>query len=104
MNLFSWRNQTLLLPQNRNENIVVQQTEKELLVYDLTTHKVCCLNETAGLVFKACSGEITYTDLKKKYKLSDEFIFLALDELKSFNLLKETSEYVSPFMGMKRRK
>lgn len=91
------------LPLARNEGIVVQDIEDETLAYDLVTHQACCLNRTASLVYKACGAGSSFEDLKRTHELTDEIIFLALDELKRANLLEADSPYVSPFAGVSRR-
>lgn len=90
------------LPKARKD-IIVQDLKGEVLVYDLETDRAHCLNETAGKVFNACDGMQTLDDLKRRHRLTDEIIFLALDSLKKENLLDETTKYVSPFAGVSRR-
>ena len=90
-----------ILPPARITEIVVQELGRELLVYDLTLHHACQLNETAATVFNACDGRQTFDDLKIKYNFTDAIIYLALDELKKQNLL--AGDYASPFAGMSRR-
>jgi hypothetical protein len=89
------------LPQTKTGNIIVQSLENELLIYDLITNKVYCLNETSALVYQACDGKTDFIDFKNKHHFPDEIIFLALDSLKKENLLAEG--FVSPLKGMKRR-
>ena len=89
------------LPKARSENIVVQNLEDEVLVYDLTTNRAFCLNETSAKVFNACDSKTTFEELKAKHQLTDEIIYLALDGLKKENLIID--EYFSPFTGMNRR-
>ena len=93
----------MFLPKARNENIVVQDMENETLVYDLTVDKVYCLNQIAALVFSYCDGHGSFEMLKQKHKLTDEIIYLALDQLRKENLLEETEDYRSPFIGTSRR-
>jgi hypothetical protein len=90
------------LPLTKTENIVVQNLESELLIYNLITNKVFCLNETSAVVYQACDGKTAFEDFKSKSHLTDETIFLALDLLKKENLLDEN--FVSPLQGMNRRK
>lgn len=88
------------LPQSRSENIVVQSADKELLLYDLIINKAYCLNETSALIYQACDGKTTFAELKKRErKLTDEIIFLAIDEMQKENLLQEKFE-----SGISRRK
>lgn len=89
------------LPTSKTANIVVQEAGKELLIYDLLTNQAFCLNETSALVFNGCNGKTTFEELKRQTKLTDNIIFLALDELKNHNLL--IGQYHSPFAGMSRR-
>ena len=90
------------LPKARITQIIEQETNNELLVYDLQTNKAFTLNETSKNIFKACNGEISFDDLKRQYKYTDDIIYLALDELKKNNLM-EDDDYSSPFSGMNRR-
>ena len=89
------------LPISRTENIVIQEANNELLIYDLLTNQAFCLNETSALVFNGCNGKTTIEELNQQTKLTDNIIFLALDELKNHNLL--IGQYHSPFAGMSRR-
>ena len=89
------------LPQARTENILEQNLENETLIYDLTIDKAFNLNETLSVVYKACGQNLTFDELKRKHKFTDEFIYLALDELKRENLLAE--DYQSPFADVNRR-
>lgn len=92
-----------LLPLARSENIVVQELGREVLIYDLKTHKAFNLNETSSIVYRACDGFTSFEELRIKHQFTDELIFLALDELKKQNLIAEDQNYESPFAGMTRR-
>lgn len=37
--------------------LVVQEFEKEVLIYDLNNHKAYTLNETSSLVWRMCDGK-----------------------------------------------
>lgn len=91
------------LPKARTENIVVQNIEKEVLIYDTITNQAFCLNETSAKVFNHCDGQTAFDELKRKFKYTDEIIYLALDELKAKNLLDAAANYQTPFAGMNRR-
>lgn len=91
------------LPKLRTENLIEQNLKNETLIYDLNTNQAFNLNETSTLVYQACSREMTFAELKNKYQFSDDFIYLALDELKRRNLLMPESSYISPFAGISRR-
>jgi hypothetical protein len=92
-----------LLPVARTEDIVIQEVDQEILIYDLKNNKAFCLNETSSIIFQACSKKTSFDELKRKHKFSEDIIFLALDELRRENLLAENQQYNSPFAGMSRR-
>lgn len=83
------------------ENLLVQDLNGEVMIYNLNTNKSYCLNSTAGKVFNACNGSDTIEDLKLKTGFSDEIIYLSLDEIKKNDLIE--SDYSSPFAGLNRR-
>lgn len=91
------------LPHARNEGIVVQDMDEEILAYDVAAHKAYCLNQTASRVYRACGARASFEGLKREHKFTDDIIFLAIDELKKANLVGEDAAYTSPFAGMNRR-
>lgn len=91
------------LPLTRNTDIVVQELGKELLIYNLKTHRCFNLNETSAIVYKSCDGVSSFAELKSKHKLTDDLIFLALDQLKEEGLVENDNNRVSPFNGVSRR-
>jgi hypothetical protein len=91
------------LPLARNTDIVIQTLGKEVLIYDLNTHKAYCLNETSSIVYQACDGETSLDELILRSNFTSEIIFLALDELRRENLVETSHEDNSPFKGMSRR-
>lgn len=84
------------LPKIR-ENLLIQDLNDEVLVYDTKAHKSYCLNSTAKIVFNYCDGVQTFADID----LPEDVIYLALDELKNQNLIE--TNFVSPFAGINRR-
>jgi hypothetical protein len=81
-------------PKARNEDIVVQNLQNEILLYDLKINKAYCLNETAGLVYQFCDGQTSFDELRRKSgkDISDEIIWLAIEELNKQDLLSEKTE------------
>lgn len=90
------------LPKVRLTNIVEQNLDREILIYDLSDHKAFCLNETSAAVYKACGDGLTFEDLKRNHEFTDDLIHLALGELTRRDLLEdyETGRY---FKGLSRR-
>lgn len=97
------------IPAARNDNIVVQNFEKEVLVYDLITNKAYCLNETCSLVWQFCDGENSVLEIsrlmskKLKTVVSEDLVWLALNELKKDGLLKNEEELNHYLAGVSRR-
>jgi len=95
------------IPVARKEGLVIQETTDEVLVYDLTSNKAHCLNQTAALVWKSCDGHNSITDITKLLEtevgnsVHEDLIWLAIDQLNEKNLLEK--EMVSNFAGRSRR-
>lgn len=91
------------LPKARNENILMQSLEKETLLCDTVTGKFYCLNPTSSVVYNYCDGKTSVDELKRKTSLTDDLIFLALEQLKEEKLLEANTEIPNKFAGLTRR-
>lgn len=92
---------TQKLPVARSESVVMQQLEKETLLFDFEINKAYCLNETSSNIYHYCDGKTSFEELKRRYKYTDDLIYLALDELQKNNLIK--GDKITHFAGMSRR-
>lgn len=96
-------------PQGREKDIVVQDLKNEVLIYDLSINKAFCLNETSAMVWNLCDGnnsvaEITRkVSVKLKYPVTDDLVWLALDQFKEDNLLADGKEMEIEYGGLSRR-
>jgi hypothetical protein len=96
-------------PKSRKENIVVQDFENEILIYDLKINKAYCLNETSRLVWHLCDGNHSISEIsrsltkKLKTNVSEDLIRLALDQLKRDDLLEQADKFALDFGGLTRR-
>lgn len=94
-------------PTSRKSNIVIQELENEILIYDLNDNKAFCLNETSAVIWQMCDGTKTVADIsqavsqKFNANVSEDFVWLALDQFKKDKLI--TNEFTSVFAGMTRR-
>lgn len=94
-------------PIARKDGLVIQEVPGELLVYDLDSDKAHCLNETAAIVWNACDGNTSVSDIAaivaatSKGDASDDLVWLAIDQLNENNLLAE--ELTPRFAGESRR-
>ena len=96
-------------PKTRNENIVVQEMEKEILIYDLKTDKAFCLNETSALIYQLCDGKRNIPEISQALNknlnqpITEDLIWLALNDFKKDNLLEESERVEINFNGLSRR-
>lgn len=91
----------MFLPEARTTEIIEQEADKELLIYDLQINKAYTLNETSTIIYKACDGTTTFDGLKRKYKFTDDLIHFALEELAANNLIEDYR--TAHFAGLSRR-
>lgn len=96
-------------PIARKENIVVQATKLEILVYDLTINKAFLLNKTSAFVWQSCDGTRDVSEIsqalakRSKQPINDEIVWLAIEQLKKENLMDNKEELKSGFEGLNRR-
>jgi hypothetical protein len=98
-----------IAPKARKENLVVQESEGEVLIFDLDKNKAFCLNETSTLVWQLCDGNNSVSEIsdsisrKLNSPVNEDFVWLALDQLKKEKLIANGEEIVADFTGMSRR-
>lgn len=99
----------MAFPKCRQNDIVVQKLNDEVLIYDLGNHKAFCLNDTSSLVWQMCDGNNSVDDISKqlskklKTSVSEDLVWLAIDQLKKDNLLENSQEIEPKFSGLSRR-
>jgi len=95
------------VPVARKDGLVIQETTEEVLVYDLTSNKAHCLNQTAAFVWKSCDGINSIPEITKLFEnevgtaVHEDLIWLAIDQLTEKNLLEK--DLVPNFVGRSRR-
>jgi hypothetical protein len=96
-------------PKTRENDIVVQDLKGELLIYDQNSNKAFCLNPTSAAVWNLCDGTSSVSDITKqlsiqlKQPVTDELVWLAIDQFKTDNLLSESYQIGDTFGGLSRR-
>lgn len=96
-------------PKTKNENIVVQEMDNEILIYDLKTNKAFCLNETSAMIYNLCDGKKSIAEISQHLKqklnqpITEDLIWLALDSFKKDNLLEQSEQFEINFNGLSRR-
>lgn len=89
-------------PLSRSQDLVVQELNGELLIYDLRDHRAFSLNETSSMVWKACDGENSVEEIGSKLG-NEDLVWLALDQLKNERLMDATPELSERFGTLSRR-
>jgi hypothetical protein len=96
-----------VLPVARKDNVVIQEADGDVLIYDLKENKAFCLNQTAAAVWQLCNGGRDVTEIAKQLapetggSANEDLVWLALDQLKRENLIERNFEGI--FDGMSRR-
>ena len=88
-------------PKCRTDEIVVQELNGEILIYDLRDNRAMCLNETSSAVWRACDGSNSVADIAKTVG-NEDLVWLALTELKNERLVNFDDAAVT-FTGISRR-
>jgi hypothetical protein len=97
-------------PIARRSDLIIEELPDEVLVYDLTTDKAHCLNQTAALIWKHCDGQKSADDIARsvagqlKTPISKEVVKLGLEELSAYGLLKEETKSAPSRATMSRRR
>ena len=96
-----------LSPAARKAELVIQELQDEILVYDTKTNKAHCLNRTASAIWKFCDGTNTVSEINRLMeirtgaKIDEDLIWLAIDQLNERDLLE--NELAAKFAGENRR-
>lgn len=97
------------LPKAKYKNIVVQQANKDLLLYDLISNKAFCLNETSAFIWQLCDGKNSVENISRQLSkhfnanLDENFVWLAIEQFKRDGLLDEKMLIEIDFGGLSRR-
>ncbi len=96
-------------PRSRSGDVVVQHIDGEILIYDLRIDKAYCLNPTSAAVWQHCDGANTVARIRELVsadlgsKVSDDLIFLALDQFRKTDLVDSAPFPISTIPELSRR-
>jgi hypothetical protein len=79
-------------PKAREEELLVEALDDEILVCDTHRDSAHVLNETASSVWRACDGQRDVDALGTYCALDQETVLLALERLRSCQLLDEPAD------------
>ncbi len=98
-----------LYPNARRANLVVEELQNEVLLYDLDRDQASCLNVTAALVWKYADGNTSADEIaarmakELKTPVDSRVVWYAVDQLGKKNLLQERMIIPSQYARMTRR-
>jgi hypothetical protein len=98
-----------IFPVTRRTGVVTQDTQNEILIYDLETNQAFCLNQTSALIYGMCDGTKSVAEIRRslsstlKSDVSEELVWLALDRLRKEKLIENSDEISNHLAGMSRR-
>lgn len=86
----------LYRPLARTEDLIVEELQDEVLLYDRRSDKVHCLNSAAASVWRLCDGKRTIAEMAKrlpseglKSPTDEQVVLITLDRLSRLGLLVE---------------
>jgi hypothetical protein len=79
-------------PLARSEDLVIEEVEDELLVYDRKAQRAHCLTGPAARVWRACDGTMDAEALAASLDMSADTVDKAFDELEAAGLLEQGLE------------
>ena len=84
-----------MFPRARRHHLIVQELDRELLVYDEERHRAHRLNESSSLVWRLCDGERSIDDITRivtatlDAPVDREVVWLVLARLEQAHLLEQ---------------
>ena len=97
------------LPKARQNNILTEEIDGELMLYDQDEHRAFNLNPTTALTWRRLDGRTTVEEMTQilRRELNDmadeDLVWSAVDELEKFGLLEEASGRSGDASRMSRR-
>ena len=76
-------------PLARTRDLIVEEVEDEVLIYDENSETAHCLSTEAARVWRACDGQTTIDALTADIGLDADTVNRALAELESRGLLED---------------
>lgn len=98
-----------MYPLGRKEDLVIQKSGDEVLIYDLKTNKAISLNKTSALIWKSCDGEKSPHQIRLQLQkelsadISEDLVWFALEQLAKENLIDSNDDISLKFAGLSRR-
>jgi Coenzyme PQQ synthesis protein D (PqqD) len=98
------------LPKARQDGLLAEEVDDELVVYDRETHRAHRLNRTARSVWQACDGQTTVGELSTRLQdelelttADEDLVWLTLRDLEQAKLLEESQTPPPNLDGISRR-
>jgi coenzyme PQQ synthesis protein D (PqqD) len=98
-----------MLPEARQENLLIEEVGEELVVYDQDSHRAHRLNRTAGWVWQHCDGRTSLAQLSALVATEfglptdEEVVWLALQQLEKIRFLQRPLRHTTKGVKVSRR-
>ena len=82
-----------MLPKAKSDDLVVQESGKDLLIYDVSENRAICLNKTCVLIWEKCDGTRSPLDIQKELQeqigveIKEDLVWFGLEQLDREGLL-----------------
>lgn len=100
---------SLLYPRSRQTEIVIQEFDDEVVIYDLKNDKALALNKTCTFVWQRCNGNQEISQISQalakhnNQSANEDIVWLAIKILTKADLLENAEDLKSNFDGLNRR-
>lgn len=79
----------VILPKIKTNDLVVQELDNELLIYDLATNQACCLNRAAIQVMECCDGQTKADAAAVRLGMPEDMLWGTLERFRHAGLLED---------------
>jgi hypothetical protein len=81
------RSKSVRTPLARTDELIIEEVDPEVLIYDERTHQAHCLAPAVAEVWRVCDGERSPEQLAAELEIDSDTVARALDELEACGLL-----------------
>jgi hypothetical protein len=80
-------------PRARTDELVIEELDDELLVYDLRTDAAHCLDPEAAAIWRACDGTASVADIAAATATTPEAVDHAIEQLSGRDLVEGIGDH-----------
>ena len=98
-----------IVPNVREDGLILRDLDDEVLVYDQERDKALCLNQTVALVWKNCNGKRSIAEIAQRMQaelkapVETNVVWYAIEQLDKYHLLRDSIPLPDELVTMSRR-